>query len=126
MDEPETYVGERLDARIIAIRTRAEAERPLRRERWNQSVKNTSAAWREFSGYKRGPIIDPAVVKREVHEMLRTVIDGRLMTLLAPLFVTVESIDRSLVILKILASPSNAEPQRYAPKAGGVERISVR
>ena len=126
IDVPETYVGERLDARIIAVRTRAEAERPARRARWNQSVKEASAAWREFSGYKRAPIIHPATVKREVHEMLRTVIDGRLMTLLAPLFVTVESIDRSLVILKILASPSNAGPERYAPKGSRTERISLR
>lgn len=123
--EHEAYVGERLDARIIAIRTRAEAERPARRERWNQSVKDASAAWRELSGYKRGPIIDRAMVQREVHAMLQIVIDGRLMTLLAPMFVWAEATDRSLVILQILASPSNAGLERYAPKRDNIQRISV-
>jgi hypothetical protein len=37
-----------------------------------------------------------------------------------------ESLDRSLHILSILASPSGAGPEQYAPSPRVKERISVR
>lgn len=110
---------------LYSIEIRAGIDRLDRRERWNQAVKDTSAAWRESFGYKHGPIMDHVMVKREVHAMLAKVIDGRLMTLFAPVFAFADSIDRSLVIIKILASPSGNGPERYAPKGDGRERIGV-
>lgn len=119
------YVGDHLDAMISEIRMREVAARVERMRRWNQAVQDTSAAWRESFGYKTAPIIDGHMVKREVHAMIAKVIDGRLMTLFTPMFVTAESIERSLVIFSILASPSGNGPERYAPKADRHDLISV-
>lgn len=119
------YVGEHLDAMISEVLTREATARVERRSRWNQAVQDTSTAWRESFGYKHGPIIDHHMVQREVHAMLAKVIEGRLMTLLAPFFVTAESIERSLLIFSILASPSGNGPERYAPKADRRGLISV-
>lgn len=115
-----------MNLELYPIEIRAGIDRLERREQWNQAVKDTSAAWRESLGYKRGPIMDHVMVKREVHAMLAKVIDGRLMTLFAPVFAFADSIDRSLVIIKILASPSGNGPERYAPKNDGRERIGVK
>lgn len=120
------YIGEHLDAKITAVRTQEVVARVERMARWNAAVQATSAAWRESFGYKHGPIMDHHMVKREVHEMLAKVIDGRLMTLFAPLFVTAESIEQSILIISMLASPSGNGPERYAPKNDDRQRIAVR
>lgn len=120
------YVGAHLDARIIAVRDKAAVERVARMTRYNASVKATSTAWRESFGYKNGPIMDHHMVKREVREMVALVLKGRLLMMFAPLFVMAESIDRSLHIVSIFASPSGNGPERYAPTPGMKERISVR
>lgn len=119
------YVGEHLDARITAVRVRAATERVERRVRWDAAVKATSVAFRESFGYKQGPIMDHHMVKREAREMVALVMKARLLMLFAPMFVMAESIDRSLHILSIFASPSGNGPERYAPKPGGPERINV-
>lgn len=110
---------QRLDERIVEVRAKAAVERAQRRGRWETSVRASVAAWRERCGYKSAPIMNQYEVKREVHEMLRTVIEGRLMTLLAPSFVHVEAVDRSLRIISMLAAPSGNGPERYAPKPRG-------
>lgn len=119
------YVGEHLDARITAVRERAATERIDRRARWDAAVNATSTSWRESFGYKFGPIMDHHMVDREAREMVALVMKARLLMLFAPLFVMAEAIDRSLLIISILALPSGNGPERYAPKPGG-ERISVR
>lgn len=83
-------------------------------------------AWRESFGYKLGPIMDRHMVKREAREMVRIALEARLLMMFTPMLVMAESIERSLVIVSILASPSGNGPERYAPKPGGPERISVR
>lgn len=115
-----------MDARITAVRTREVGARVERMRRWNEAVQATSTAWRESFGYKHGPIMDHHMVKREAREMVALVMKARLLMMLAPLFVMAESIDRSLHILSIFASPSGNGPERYTPKPGGPERISVR
>lgn len=119
------YFGEHLDARITAVRTREVGARVERMRRWNEAVQATSTAWRESFGYKHGPIMDHHMVKREAREMVALIMKARLLMMLAPLFVMAESIDRSLHILSIFASPSRDGPERYAPRSGGPERISV-
>jgi hypothetical protein len=119
-------IGDYLDSHITAVRTRAAAERIERMVRWNNAVQATSAAWREQFGYKHGPIMDHKMVQREVHAMLATIIDGRLMMLFAPIFALAESIERSLLIVGMLASPSGNGPERYAPNETCLHRISVR
>lgn len=120
------YVGQHLDARITAVRERAAVERVERKARWNASVKTTSTVWRESFGYKFGPIMDHHMVKREAREVVALVMKARLLMMFAPLFVMAESIDRSLHILSMFASPSGNGPERYAPKSGMKQRISVR
>lgn len=110
------YVGRHLDERIEVVRVRAESDRVERRARWDASVKAASAAWRESWGYKLGPIIDDRLVQRESREMVALVMKARLLMMFAPLFVMAEAIDRSLLIVSILASPSGAGPERYAPR----------
>lgn len=110
---------------LVDDMTIASTKRITRRARWNAAVRIASASWRESFGYKLGPIIDHRMVKREAQEMVALVMKARLLMLFAPMFVMVESIDRSLHIISILASPSGNGPERYAPKLGGPERISV-
>lgn len=110
------YVGRHLDERIVAVRARAEAERVARRARWDASVEAASTAWLESFGYKVGTIVDDRLVQREAREMVALVMKARLLMMFAPLFVMAEGIDRSLHIVSILASPSGAGPERYAPR----------
>lgn len=118
--------GSRLDSRITEVINRAAAERGPRRERWHKAVADAAFNWREDFGYKRLPIMDPRMVRREVCGMVATLIEGRLLRMLAPLMATVDSIDRSLQIVGIMASPSGRGRDQYAPKRDGLERISVR
>lgn len=104
----------------------AKIMRDYRRVQWNAAVKDASTKWRESFGYKHGPIIDHHLVKREAREMVALAMKARLLMMVAPLFVMAESIDRSLHILSIFASPSGNGPERYAPTPGVKERISVR
>lgn len=104
----------------------AEARRADRRARWENAWRMSRIEWRESFGYKLGPIMDHRLVEREAREMVALVMKARLRMMYAPLFVLAESIDRSLHIISILASPSGNGPERYAPKPGGPERISVR
>lgn len=100
--------------------------RGARRARWDAAWQKHQVEWRESFGYKHGPIMDHHMVKREAREMVALVMKARLMMMVAPLFVMAESIDRSLHILSIFASPSGNGPERYAPTPGVKERISVR
>lgn len=120
------YIGEHLDERITAVRERENIQRINRRGRWKDAVSEARLSWHEAFGYKLGPIIDPHMIQRESREMVAIVMKARLLMLFAPLFVMAEHIDRSLLIISILASPSGDGPGRYAPKPDGGERISVK
>lgn len=111
------YVGDHLDARITAVREQAAVDRIERRARWNTAWQNERVNWRESFGYKTAPIVDARLIDREAREMVALVMKARLLMMFAPLFVMAEQIDRSLHIISILASPSGAGPERYAPKA---------
>lgn len=117
------YVGDHLDARITTVREKAAIDRVERMRRWDASVNAASVAWRESCGYKVGPIVDARLIEREAREMVALVVKARLLMMSAPLFVMAEQIDRSLHVISILASPSGAGPERYAPKAA--ERIGA-
>lgn len=97
-----------------------------RRAQWNEAVRKASVDWREAFGYQNGPIMDHRMVEREVRAMLVKVIEGRLLILFAPMMTTIDSIERSALIIGMLASPSNIGPERYAPKADDRPRISTK
>lgn len=119
MTESKYETGQRLDARIVEVRAQAAVVRVERAARWKAAWQEERTAWRERHGYKHAPIVNGYEVKREVHEMLRTVIEGRLMQLLTPLLVTAEHVERSILIISMLARPSGNGPERYAPKPRG-------
>lgn len=103
----------------------AKIKRGHRRVQWDCAVRDASEGWRESFGYKRGPIMDPRLVQREAREMVALVMKARLLMLFAPLFVMAEHIDRSVHIISMLASPSGAGPERYAPKPGGPKTVAA-
>ncbi len=117
MNEPDR-TGRHLDQHIASVIAKAGISRSARQLRWREAVLEARMSYSRVRDYRSPPIMEYRTVKREIHEMLRTVIEGRLTVICTPLSVQLEKIETSIEIFKILASSSGrGGPESYAPKS---------